>query len=613
MKKTLIIVSTFFLSIMLSAQDESFVRNSAPQEDLPSATYPQIVNVPGRNTVSLDGLWKVIIDKFGNGYYSYRALPYPIEKTYFADKHFYDDQTKLVEYDFNAAKTLQVPGDWNSQNDKLYFYEGSVWYRRTFNWTPTEGKRVFLHFDGANYDTVAGLNGVILGRHIGGFTPFHFEITDYLKEGENVLIVKVDNQMTKDTVPTSNTDWWNYGGLTRSVCLIETPATFIRDYFITLSKDRKSIEGWIQMDGTALSQEVTLDIPELKLSHKVKTDDAGYAWFKVKAKPEFWSPSSPKLYDIALACADETITDRVGFRTVETKGTQILLNGEPVFCKGIAIHEERPGGGRAYSVEHARTILGWAKELGCNFVRLAHYPHNEHMIRVAEEMGIMVWSEIPVYWTINWHNADTYKNAESQLCEMVTRDRNRANIIIWSVANETPHSDARLDFLSRLVDKTRSLDDTRLVSAAMEKTEIEPGVLTVDDQLMDKVDLMSFNQYVGWYDGDYDKCDKVKWVFSVKKPVIVSEFGGGALYGRHGEVNERFTEEYLEMLYQKNMEMLTRIPELAGVSPWLLMDFRSPRRLLDGTQDDYNRKGLVSENGGKKKAFYVLKSWYDKL
>jgi beta-glucuronidase len=124
---------------------------------------------------------------------------------------------------------------------------------------------------------------------------------------------------------------------------------------------------------------------------------------------------------------------------------------------------------------------------------------------------------------------------------------------------------------------------------------------------------MSFNQYVGWYDGDYTKCERVRWTFSVKKPVIVSEFGGGALYGRHGDVNERFTEEYLEMVYHKNMEMLTKIPELAGVSPWLLMDFRSPRRLLDGVQDDYNRKGLVSENGGRKKAFYVLQEWYKKL
>lgn len=613
MKKFFILSALLCCAMTLSAQDESFVRNAKKVKELSHEVSPLINNVPGRSTFSLDGQWKMIIDKFGNGYYDYRYQAKPPHMTYFADTHFYDDQTQLVEYDFNAAKTINVPGDWNTQYEKLYFFEGSLWYRKTFDWTPESGKRYFLHFGAANYDAVVGINGNVIGRHIGGFTPFDIEVTDYIKDGENVVIVKVDNTVGKNDVPTANADWWNYGGLTRSVCLIETPATFIRDYFLTLSPDRKSVTGWVQMDGDQLQQDVTLSVPELKLNLTLKTDDKGYAAFSVKAKPQFWTPDTPKLYDVTFASGADSVTDRIGFRTIETRGSEILLNGEPVFCKGIAVHEERPGGGRAFSEEHARTILGWAKELGCNFVRLAHYPHNENTIRVAEELGIMVWSEIPVYWTINWSNPDTYANAERQLCEMIARDRNRANIIIWSVANETPFSDERLAFLSRLVDKTRELDDTRLVSAAMEKTEIEPGVLTVEDKLMDKVDLMSFNQYVGWYDGDYNKCERVNWTFPVKKPVIVSEFGGGALYGRHGDVNERFTEEYLEMVYHKNMEMLTKIPELAGVSPWLLMDFRSPRRLLDGVQDDYNRKGLVSENGGRKKAFYVLQEWYNKL
>lgn len=322
-----------------------------------------------------------------------------------------------------------------------------------------------------------------------------------------------------------------------------------------------------------------------------------------------------KLYEVRIIAETDSITDRIGFRTIGTKGTKILLNGREVFCRGVSIHEEKPYGmgGRAWSEEHARTLLGWAKELGCNFVRLAHYPHNETMVRVAEEMGLMVWSEIPVYWTIQWENPQTYANAEAQLRDMITRDKNRANVVIWSVANETPHGDARLKFLTSLIGKARDMDPTRLVSAAMEKDYINDSLITVKDELAEYVDLISFNEYVGWYDGTSEKCDRVNWTFDIEKPVFISEFGGGAVYGRHGDVNERFTEEYMEDLYERSIGMFERMPGLAGTTPWVLKDFRSPRRQMRDIQDDYNRKGLVSDQGGKKKAFYVMQRWYGKI
>ena len=578
---------------------------------------PAIHNVDGRSTQSLDGTWRAIVDPYENGYYSYRMQPMSVGSTFFADRHFYSDPTQLVEYDFDAAGTLEVPGDWNTQRDKLYYYEGTVWYRRLFEAAPKAGHRYFLHFDGANYETVAGLNARIVGSHTGGFTAFDFEVTEQLRAGENSLVVKVDNKRHADGVPTVNTDWWNYGGITRSVCLVEVPQTFIRDYTVRLSADRQSIEGWIQLDGPeAAARTVRVEIPELQVSASAQTGGTGRASFIValprKSGIRFWSPSDPKLYEVTVSSPEDRVTDRIGLRTVTTQGSKILLNGQEIFLRGISIHDERPGAaaGRAWSDEHARTTLGWAKELGCNFVRLAHYPHNERMLRTADETGLLVWSEIPVYWTIDWSNAGTYANAENQLDEMIARDHNRACVIIWSVANETPRSPERLSFLGRLIDRTRALDPTRLVSAAMEKDEPEPGRMTLVDELMYKTDLLSFNQYVGWYDGDADKCDRVRWSFPVEKPVILSELGGGARYGRHGADNERFTEEYLVRLYEKNIAMMQRIPGLAGCTPWILKDFRSPRRALDGIQDDFNRKGLVDESGHKKDAFYTLRRWY---
>jgi len=574
---------------------------------------PQIINVEGRSTISLDGLWKTIIDPFENGYYDYRRMP--MKKGGYGDDKDYVDKSKLQEYNFATDKTLSVPGDWNTQRAELYYYEGTVWYRNRFQYKVKENKRVFLHFGAVNYEAIVFLNGNEIGQHIGGFTPFNFEVTGQLKTGENSVVVKVDNKRKLEAVPTINSDWWNYGGITRQVTLVETPATYVRDYYVQLKKtDKNIITGWIQLDGKQLDKTVKIEIPELKITKQLTPDANGYAVFEVKAKPVYWTPESPKLYTVNIAVDDEVLSDEIGFRTIEIKGTQILLNSKSVFLRGICIHEEAAfRGGRAFSKEDDITLLQWAKELGCNFVRLAHYPHNEQMIRQAERMGLMVWSEIPVYWTIQWTNPDTYKNAEIQLTDMITRDKNRTNVIIWSIANETPHGAPRLDFLTRLAAKARSLDPVRLVGAAMEKEEVKPGMMTVNDELSKIMDVLSFNQYVGWYDGLPEKCDRVNWTFAEQKPVIVTEFGGGALYGFRGGLTDRFTEDYQEDLYIRSVNMLKRIPGLAGTTPWILKDFRSPRRQLRDIQDDFNRKGLVSDKGQKKKAFFVMQKWYEEL
>ena len=356
---------------------------------------------------------------------------------------------------------------------------------------------------------------------------------------------------------------------------------------------------------------MTLNIPELKINKVLTTGSDGTATTYMKAKPVLWSPATPKLYKVEITMDGETLTDEVGFRKIETRGKQILLNGEPIFLKGISIHEEKPnGGGRANCTADAHTLLSWAKELGCNFVRLAHYPHNEYAVREAERMGILVWSEIPVYWTIAWKNFSTYQNAEAQLQDMIARDHNRANVIIWSIANETPHSPERDQFLGRLATYARTQDSTRLISMAMEVTGASNYHNRLQDNMNKYVDVVSFNQYIGWY-RDVNDAPKMTWEIPYNKPVIISEFGGGAKAGYHGEKNQRWTEEFQENLYRENTAMLDKIEGLAGTTPWILKDFRSPRRVLTGIQDYYNRKGLFSDDGQKKKAFYVLQKWYE--
>ena len=459
-----------------------------------------ITNTEGRKTVSLNGQWQTIVDPYESGYYNYRYQP--SDNGYFKNAKP-KSKTDLIEYDFDKSSTLNVPGDWNTQSAQLFFYEGTVWYKKSFDYQRRPGTRLFVYFGAANYLADIYLNGEKVGQHEGGFTPFNFEITKLVRDTGNFLVVKVDNKRRRDAVPTLMTDWWNYGGLTREVKLVETPATFVHDYVIQLQKgSRQRVSGFVKLDGDRVGQRITIRIPEAGISKTFTTDKSGLASIDFAADLKLWSPENPKLYDVSIEAETDQVRDQIGFRSIETRGTEILLNGRPIFLRGICIHEEAPlRGGRAYSREDAQTLLGWAKELGANFVRLAHYPHNEHMVREADRLGILVWSEIPVYWTIEWENPATLENARNQLGEMIARDKNRAAVVIWSVANETPLSDARLSFLKNLVAHARSLDSTRLLSAAMERHYINETTQMIDDPLGEYLDVLGCNEYVGWYDG----------------------------------------------------------------------------------------------------------------
>jgi beta-glucuronidase len=573
----------------------------------------RIVNVEARRTTSLNGKWRAIVDPYENGYYDFRLQP--SKDGYFLDAKP-KDKSDLVEYDFDTSGQLDVPGDWNTQRESLFLYEGTVWYRKTFDYPSKPGTRLFLYFGAANYQAIVYLNGQKLGSHTGGYTPFAFEITGKTREKGNSVVVKVDDRRHREDVPTVNTDWWNYGGLTRGVSLVEVPETFVEDYMVQLKKgSTDTLAGWVKLNGGRARQQVTIRIPEAGVSASVSTDANGYAALSIPAKLTLWSPENPKLYEVTIASDTDSVRDQIGFRTIETRGTDILLNGKSVFLRGVSIHEEAPfRTGRAYSLEDARTLLGWAKEMGCNFVRLAHYPHNENMVREADRLGLMVWSETPVYWTILWENAETFANASNQLAESIARDKNRASIVLWSVANETPVGEARTAFLRKLAAQVRSLDPTRLVTAALlhhnDGGAAEGNTDLLDDPLGADLDVLGCNEYLGWYDGLPDKADHIDFKTIYNKPLIMSEFGADAQYGRHGDALTRWSEEYQESVYRHQVGMLSRIPSLRGTSPWVLMDFRSPRRALADIQDFFNRKGLVSVRGDKKKAFFVMQEFY---
>jgi beta-glucuronidase len=607
-------------------------------ENLARPPEPLIGNVRARDVTSLGGTWQAVIDPYGRGELGGMA----------ARAHGPEAPSDLGEFSFEDGLTLEVPGDWNSQDPRLVFYQGIVWYKREFELHRRRDRRTFLWFGAANYRTSIYLNGELVGEHEGGFTPFNYEVTERLRNGSNLLVVQVDNRKGPEDVPTALTDWHNYGGLTRDVLAVQVPRRFVRSYALHLSPEGDRVLAEVQVDPPGPGA-AGLSIPELGLEVEARTDATGTARFDLPARPERWSPVEPRRYRVVIRAGEDVVEEDIGFRTIEAAGGEILLNGKPIFLRGISIHEEAPHGeGRARSRKHAETLLGWARDLGCNFVRLAHYPHNEHMVRVADETGLLVWSEVPVYWNVDFASERARERTRRQLSELIARDRNRAAVILWSLGNETPIGDDRHAFMLAMAEHVRALDSTRPITAALVTSPASlarfflssyvPALLglprrewiyRVGDPLAEIVDVPALNQYFGWYYSGglaavtpisshrarrvmIENMDRIRIETGSTKPLVMSELGAGALAGRHAPEASlaAYSEEYQALVYRRQIAMLSRQPQLRGMSPWILKDFRSPLRLYQGVQDHWNRKGLVDDDGRRKQAFSVLRNHY---
>lgn len=564
-----------------------------------------MINPYGRKPMLLNGDWNVVIDPLEGGDWRQVWKERQPEK-----------KTDFVEYSFKDGPTLHVPGDFNTQMPELTYLEGTVWYQKNFSYSKLAGRRLFVHFGAVNYLADVYLNGNKLGSHEGGFTPFQFEVTDLLHEGTNSLVVRVNNQRVQTGLPSLGYDWFNYGGITRDVQLIETGDSYIDDYFLQLAKHSPNkVEGWVHITGHNKSQNIDVIIPELRLDYRTSANGDGWAPVAFAARLQLWSPTSPKRYHVIIKSEDDSVSDNIGFRTIEAQGNKIMLNGKPIFLKGVNIHEERPfDSGRAYSEADAVTLLSWAKELGCNFVRLAHYPHSDQMVETAEKMGLMIWDEIPVYQNIAFADPAVPPKMDLMMKEMVRRDRNRCAVVIWSLSNETSASNpGRTQALITLSQSCRQQDSTRLITSVLSNQGYQQNTFNVWDTVSRYFDVLAVNEYLGWYVPWQGNPADTKWKFVAEKPLIISEFGGEAKYGNTAGARDEannWNEYYQQQIYKDQLAMFRHTPNLAGVCAWLLVDYRSPVRMQPKYQKGYNRKGLLSEFGERKLAWYVLQDFY---
>ena len=571
-----------------------------------ATTYIQ--NVYGRHSTSLNGKWSAIVDPYDAGY-NMRVF---LDRKSRPSGNFY-------EYDFDGATRLNVPGDWNSQRDELKYYEGTVWYARHFNFTPTGHQRHFLYFAGVSNRCKVYLNGQLIATHEGAFTPFQVEVGDKLVSGDNLLVVAVNNTRRVDAIPAMSFDWWNYGGITRDVMLVTLPDTYISDYFIRLDKHRSDLLlADVSLSRPVAGQRIVVTIPGAGVKMQLTTDANGVASGRLSVrKLQRWSPDKPTLYATTITAPNDTVTEQIGFRNINVEKTKVLLNGQPVFLRGVSFHEEiAQRMGRATSMADAVALVTEAKNLACNMVRLAHYQQNEYIVREAERQGLMVWQEVPVWQSIDFTNDSTLRKAQQMLRETILRDRNRCADCFWGIANETKNTPARNRFLAQLLKTGKEMDTTRLFVAAFDLAyfDKQQDEFVMHDDFYPNLDLVGINKYMGWYAKWPKGPSQIRWNVAPGMPLLISEFGGEALYGQHGDDTnpDSWSEDYQAKLYRDNLRMFENITNLCGISPWVLFDFRSPTRLHSTNQEGWNRKGLISDQGQRKEAWYIMHDYYMK-
>ena len=484
----------------------------------------------GREPVPLSGDWRFAIDPFDTG----------LRQRWFSMRR--DDIPEPTDWNPFEAEIAPVPSSLNLLRPELHHYEGGAWFARTIEDPRTQkNQRLILRFGAANYCARIFLDGAFLGRHLGGSTPFFLDISERIGPNSAELMVHVENGRHPGRVPCHHFDWFNYGGLHRDVALFVVPQDYVRDAFV-----RYTPAGEIVGEITTSSDagQARVDIPELGVSQPIEVR-GGSGSLHINAAPELWSPESPRLYDVVLTFGSDRITERIGFRTIKVSDGEILLNGRPLFLKGICVHEDDRDTGRVTTRDDIRRRYRHARALGANFLRLAHYPHHEWASEIADEEGLLLWEEIPAYWALDFASPATLNDATNQLSELILRDRNRASVLTWGLANETADTQDRNAFMSSLAYTARALDPSRPLSAAC---LFNQESLRIEDTLASYVDIVGINEYFGWYDKDIGDLDCILSNYDLGKPLVISETGCDIVAGDRGAVTQRNSEDFGRLL-----------------------------------------------------------------
>jgi beta-galactosidase len=569
--------------------------------------------------------------------------------------NYLENETTNVKEAQNAANwvALNLPHSWNSldatDNDPGYRRSAS-WYKKNLVITNIDAQKLYkLYFEGSNITTKVYVNGAEVGGHIGGYIGFTLDISKFIKEGSNEVLVRVDNSYNIEVIPSQKSDFIIYGGITRDVWLlsmsknnidkiqISTPQVSEKSASLNILatvKDSDNLNG--------LSYLAQLANPKGKIVASQKGVFSGETTsidFKNIKNPELWDINKPNLYTVSVSLLEnglekDKIQDKVGFRWYEFKDNgPFFLNGKRVLIRGTHRHEEHAGVGAAMSNEQQRKDIESIKEMGANFVRLAHYPQDPEVYKACDELGLLVWDELP--WCRGGIGNQVWQaNAKNMLSEIISQNYNHPSIILWSLGNEMSwlpdfkdgdNTEKMNVFLSELNDIAHKLDPTR--KTVIRKYEEGSKI----------VDVFSPSIWSGWYSGSFKSYKKAIDKYKLDyKHFIHAEYGGDSHVGRHSEnpINGEgqiksegweeaivqtkvaniaqigdWSESYIVDLFDWHLHISENDPTFVGNLQWSFKDFATPLR----PEDDIpymNQKGLVDRNGNPKDAYYVFKSYW---
>jgi beta-glucuronidase len=503
--------------------------------------------------------------------------------------------------------TIPVPCAWNALPEH-YDYHGSAWYRRTFHLP----ERANLHctFLGVAQDATVFLDGERTTTHFGAYTPFSFLAPD-LAAGEHELVVRVDNRRDETTVPKPASDWFPYGGITREVLLEEVPSVFLDEFAIEYDLDGGDAHLTVDIDvgnlGDDAETRLGVEIGGVRTGKTVEIPAGG-----TDERVEFdvpdvdrWSTNEPTLYDVSVTAGEDERRDRIGFREVAVEGREILVNGEPVSIRGVNRHEDHPEWGHAQPLRIMDGDIDLIEEGGFNAIRGSHYPNHPRFLDRCDEAGILVIEEIP-FWQFDgdeFRHGPVMERGKRMLVELIERDRHHPSVFAWSVSNECANEEEEVyEATAELTSLAREADGSRLVTLAS-NTDVSGGT----DECFELCDFICLNGYWGWYsEGSWAEfLDRVAGKYP-NCPLIVSEFGGGAIVGERPRDGQKWSEPYQADLLEETVATFLDTEFLAGFTVWQFCDTRtSPKRWQDRPRTK-NNKGIVGEYRTPKEAYRRL-------
>lgn len=582
-----------------------------------------------RNVLNISGIWNFLADQQAVGISEkwYEQLP--------------------------DGSPIAVPGSWNDQKEGLHHYLGHVWYEReTFVPATWKSERVFLRVGSANYLAKVWVNGQEVGVHEGGHLPFAFDISSYVRFGQqNRITIEVENELRADRVPLGNVrasmrnypatnyDFFPFGGLHRDVILYTVPRkSSLSDVTITTQLDG-TITLKVEKTGTAKGGCVSLRGHDGKTASRSFSFSCNTATVKVQIPDvQLWSPEHPYLYETTVELKDggktvDAYRCQTGVRTIAVEGSRLLLNGKPIHLRGFGKHEGFPIFGRAFAQPVAVKDFELMRWTGANSFRTSHYPYDERVYDMADRLGFLIIDEIPsvgLYFYDEQKNIDRRRAVCDQyLEEMITRDKNHPSVIIWSVANEPGYqgmgganydgkeqkgddreNQQAIQFLGGLVQQAKAMDPTRLASFV--------GVSGGPASWLGVCDIICINRYYGWYTNPGDMNGAIKildgeleriWGL-YHKPIIMTEFGADAIAGEHSEYAVMFSEEFQCNFITDYLNLANTKDYVAGMHIWNFADFTTGQAMFRVAAKNF--KGVFTQDRKPKMAAHMLHERWNK-